>query len=249
MVNPERSQERLIHKIISYIIYFVAFTFFYSLTYAVQYTISAKLRGYSQPIYNTSYWIREFSIAANEVIPYVICQIVAAALTVRGLSLKKLFYLSCVFIIISRLFGILLFKPETVAFLGLGFLTVERVLPFVAPVLILALIQRKKTFSAESDLDMEKGSACIEPQEKAKSKIKFLYKRYWYVFDIILIVLVLLYGTLSDPFGLIFYICCLYNQLTVRASLVFISVFLLVPASLCFLISPALSMPSSPVII
>jgi hypothetical protein len=235
MVNPEHLRNRGFYRIILYIIYAIAFSFFYSLAYVIQYTISAKLGGYSQPIYKPSYWIREFTVAANEAIPYVICQIIAAVLTVKALSLKKLFYLSCLFIIINSLLGILLLKPETITFLGFGFLTVERVLPFVAPVLILALINRKKSvLKPASGLDIETESTCIESGEKSESKIKFLYKKYWYFFDIILIILVLLYGTLSDPFGLIFYLCGLYNKLEVSFGLAMLYVFLLVPVSLCF---------------
>lgn len=235
MANPEHLKSTSFRKVISYILYVIAFDFLYSLTYAVQYTISSKLNGYSQPVYDPVYWIEQFGIGSN--VPYVICHVVAAAIIIKELSLKKLFVISSFFIIVSQFFSILLSKPEVMASWGFGVFEIIVVLPYVAPVLILAIIQRKKEVpKSSSGLEIESASVCIESEEKAGSNIKFVHKRCSYVFDIVLIFLVLLYGTLFDPFGLINYLCGLFNELGVAFLLAVLSLLLLVPVLFCLLV-------------
>ncbi len=73
-------------------------------------------------------------------------------------------------------------------------------------------------------------------EQKTKGKIRLLYERYWYVFDVTLILITFLYATLNDPFGLIMYVCGLYNQMVLRFMLTFMWVAGLVPAAFCFVV-------------
>jgi len=73
-------------------------------------------------------------------------------------------------------------------------------------------------------------------ESEARGEIRALYKRYWYFFDILLIVIVYLFGTLNDPFGFLWYACGLCNRLEKMAFLLFMWVGLMVPATLCGLV-------------
>ena len=89
-------------------------------------------------------------------------------------------------------------------------LIIGALLPYLTPVLILALISKKRIAPKPiSSSDMQVTSALADSDaatvRKARSKLASFFKKYWYVTDIMLIVLVLLYGTLFDPFGLISY--------------------------------------------
>jgi len=173
---------------------------------------------------------------------YTILQIIAAVLTIRIISLRKLFYLSCIFSIIGALLtGFNHQMMKVLGCLSFPLFFIGHLLPYVAPVLILALINRKKTASEPAPyVEKEKISTSTESEltvvNKAKVKIKTLYERYWYIFDILLIILVILYGTLNDPFALISYVCGLYNKMIIMAFMVFVWVFLLVPAALCLVV-------------
>lgn len=229
-----------IRKIISYIIYVMAFSTFLPLSVLLIDHLT-RFIGYPTSITEDFYPGRALYQATLMVMPYVICQIIAAALTVRALSLKKLFYLSCVFAILGQLISYIaikkMLKAISLSFLGMQ---VGHLLPYIAPVLILALINRKR-FVKEPVADVRKGVISgadgidVTAKHKTGRKIIGLCKRYWYVPDIILIVLVLLYGTLWDPFGLISYKCALNNKMVTLFAMTFILVFLLVPASLCLL--------------
>ncbi|MHC4483825.1 MAG: hypothetical protein ACYTBX_00170 [Planctomycetota bacterium] len=173
---------------------------------------------------------------------YAVLQVIAAVLTIRVLSLRKLFYLSCIFSVIGALLtGLNHQMMKVLGGLSFPLFLTGQLLPYVTPVLILALIYRKKTAPEPvPEVERETISTHIEhevtTENKPIGKIKTLYKRYWYVFDILLIIVVLLYGTLSDPFGLIAYVCGLYNQLEISAFMLFIWVFWLVPAAFCLVV-------------
>lgn len=228
-----------ITKIISYIIYVIAFSLICSLASELQMALSAWSWGYSiWSIYTISELLRHFPGH----IFYAVLQVVAAILTIRVLSRRTLFYLSCMFSVIGAILTGLHY--QMIKILGslsfLLFLT-GQLLPYVAPVIILALIGRKKIVS-EPALDVGKETILtvaeseVATKSETKGKLKSFYNRYWYVFDILLIVVVFLYGTLNDPFGLIMYICGLYNQMVIRAIMTFIWVLWLVPAALCFVV-------------
>jgi len=170
---------------------------------------------------------------------YAVLQVIAAVLTIRVLSLRKLFCLSCVFAVIGALLtGLNHQMMKVLGGLSFPLFLTGQLLPYVAPVLILALIYRKRT-APEPASEVEKETMPthteheVTIENKTIGKIKALYKRYWYVFDILLIIVVLLYGTLNDPFRLIIYICGLCNQLIIRAFMLFMWVFLLIPAAFC----------------
>ena len=233
MANPEHLKIRLLTKIISYIIYIVAFSCIYSFLTVLQEAAFARSHGYSAgPVFSEPF--RYFS----NIIPYIICQVAAAAITIKVLSLRKLFYLSCVFAIMGKLISYIALRSlETIGQWDLAISTVGRLLPYIAPILILALINRKKTApEPASDVEKEIESSYMESEGRAGSKIKFLYSRYWYILDIFLIIFIFLCGIPMDHFGLIAYVCGLYNKMTIWAVMVFMLVFLFVPASLCLLV-------------
>ena len=236
MEKSRNPKTRFLRNIISCIVYIAAFIFIEALISVIVLSIS---EGNIQSLIHPSYWIRQSEINNHGSITYIICQIAAAALIIKEFSFKKLFFLSCIFIVISQWFDISLLKSEFMVSWDFGFITLINVLPYVAPVLILAIISRKKTIQViASNVEKETlvSESEVDIQEKSVGNVKGLHNRYWYVPDIILIILVLLFGTLLDPFGLIYYVCGLYNQLGICADLYFIGFLSLVPAALCFLV-------------
>lgn len=226
-----------IAKIVPYVIYIIAFSFVCSLASVLHTALTVWSWDYSVGSFTSvSDIIRQFP----EYIFYAVLQVIAALLTVRQLSLRKLFYLSCIFCFISALL-VGLHHQMVKVFSGLSFpfLLIGQVLPYVAPVIILALIRRKKTDS-EPVPDIEEGTRWVSTKPEVASdnvttgKIKALYMRYWCVFDIFLIIVVFCYGTLHDPFGFMMYVCGLYNQLAIMAVMTFIWVIWLVPVALCY---------------
>lgn len=223
-------------KIKPYIIYVIAFSIVCSLASALNAALSTWSWGYST---RSFFSMRSFAFHFPVYIFYAVLQVIAAVVTVRQLSLKKLFCLSCVFSIIGAL--LIGFHRQMMSTFGLFYplFLVGRFLPYVAPVIILALTGRKKTTSEPApDTENQTRLTSIEteiasPNETTGRK-KALYKRYWYVSDVVLFLILFLYGTLNDPFGLIMYVCGLYNQLVKRFFMMFIWVFLLIPATLCF---------------
>lgn len=217
----------------------MAFSLVCSLASQVQVALGAWSWGHSmRSVYSVSELLRHFP----QHLFYAVLQVAAAVLTIRLLSLRKLFYLSCVFTVIDVL--VTGFHRQMMTMLGgLSFpvSVIGRLLPYAAPVMILALVGRKRAPS-EPAPDVEKqpapsptGAESASTNE-TRGKLKGLYARYWYVFDIVLIIVVLLYGTLNDPFGLIMYVCGLFNQMGISAMLTFVWVIWLVPAALCFVV-------------
>jgi hypothetical protein len=224
-------------KIMPYVVYIIAFSIVCSLASALNSALSAWSWGYSM---HSFFSMRGFVFHFPVYIFFAVLQVIAAIATVRQLSLKKLFYLFCLFSIIGAL--LIGFHRQMMSTLG-GlfyplFLT-GQFLPYVAPVFILALTGRKKTtLEPAPDVVNKINLTSVESEVTSPNgtvgSVKTFYKRYWYVLDILLILVVFLYGTLNDPFGLVMYVCGLYNQLTIRALMTFIWVFWLVPAMLCF---------------
>lgn len=228
-----------IRKYLPYVVYVIGFSFVCLLASELQMALIAWSWGHSiKSIYSVSELLYHFP----QYVFYAILQIVAAVLTIRVLSLRKLFYLSCIFAVI----GVFITGPnrqmiEMLSYLFFPLMLIGQLLPYVAPVLILALISRKKSVSElEIGVHKETISALIESEviaeNKTEGKIKSLYKRYWYVFDILLIIVIIFYGTLNDPFGLIMYVCGLFNKMVISAGMVFIWVFWLVPAAFCLVV-------------
>lgn len=225
-----------VDKIKPYALYVIAFSLVCSLASQLEMALSSWSWGFS------TWSISSISGIFFNLPGYIliaVLQVVAAVVTIRALSLRKLFYLSCVFTIVGVLIVGLhrqMMEPAGAFFFPLFLM--GQLLPYVAPVVILALIGRKRSV-AEPTPDVGGGAipscAGSEPVtgSDTRGQLKALYEGYWYFFDILLVVIVYLYGTLNDPFGLLWYACGLYNRLELRAYILFIWVGLMVPAVLC----------------
>ena len=229
-----------IRKYISYIIYVIVFSFFYSILSDLQASLSAWFNEIVEDFY--FYSVFELILHVRFTMFYVICQVIAAVITVKNLSMKKLFLLSCVFAIISQLISF--FEFRTMNFIGGLFFPLfmlNNFLPYVAPVLILAIVSRKGAINKQA-ADVSNGLTSdveeidVKIKHKTGTKLFGLYTGDWYTLDIILIILVFLSGIPMDPFGLIAYVCGLFNKMEIWAMMIFMLVFLFVPAALCFLV-------------
>ena len=218
MIEHKHTTIRIIRNVISCIFYIIAL----SVVLVLYGIVEDKFRGHSPPLNDPAYWIEQFQNNVHSFIFYITCQFIAASLIIRDLSLKKLFVLTFIGIVISHWLEPVL--PDT-EFLFLSIFIVI-VLSYVAPTLILFLINVKKTPSSESEAQM---------QEQAIDDIKNKYTKYWYVLDIFLIAFILFWGALSDPFGLISYLYGLKNDYMFM-ELAFGQYFLTVPAILCILV-------------
>ena len=222
-------------KVIPYVLYVIAFSLVCSLANELKTALSMWSWGFStRSISSISEILRPFP----GYIFYAVLQVVAAVLTIKALSLRNLFYLSCLFTIAGVLLtGLDHQMMKTFGSLFFPLFLIGGLLPYVAPVIILALVGRRKNVTEPSKNVGEETMPTYAESEAAESKvrgrIKALYKRYWYVFDVLLIVIMFLYGTLSDPFGIIMYVCGLYNQLARIAMMMFMWILWMVPAALC----------------
>ena len=219
MTEPEHPKSRFLRNIISCVLYIIALSFVLVLFGIVENTISKR---HSSPLDDPGYWIRQFQDGIYWLTFFITCQFIAASLIIKDFSLKKLFALTFVCIVINHWLEGLIKSP---AYMFWAIL-LSIVLSYVVPVLILALIRFKKTPSSESEAEMQK---------QAIDDLKSKYMKYWYVLDIILIGFVLYWGTLLDPFGIVSYISGLYNRYNLLSS-GFTYALLIVPASLCLLI-------------
>lgn len=177
-----------ISKITSYVIYILAFSLVCSLASQVQMALSAWSWGHSmRSLYSVFELLRHFP----QNIFYAVLQVVVAILTIRLLSLRKLFYLSCAFTVIDVLVTGLHRQMMTMLG-GLSFpvYMIGPLLPYVAPVMILALAGRER-IPPEPAPDVETEPAGTEAASASDKRGKFrvLCTRYWYVFDIVLIIL------------------------------------------------------------
>jgi hypothetical protein len=233
-----------ISKLTPYILYVITFSLFFAssntLSDALLMAHTTTGTAYTALIFNFSYLASQIGLCAVWTMPYVICQVAAAALTVKALSLRKLFCLSCVFTVLCHLLCALAFRMfERAVLVFVVGITISGPIPFVLPVLILALAKRSRAVTEAAAGDayeaiLVTGKAVISTdREPAPIRIN-LCRRYWYALDIILLGLVFLYGALLDHFGLISYIDGLYNW-----AFSFLAVFglvsLFVPALLCLL--------------
>ena len=212
-----------IAKIIPYIIYVIVFSIVCSLASALHNALSAWSLGYPMRSFSS---VSDLVFHFPKYIFYAVLQVVAAVVTVRRLSLRKLFYLSCVFSIVGALLvGLDHSIMKILGGLFFPLFLAGQFLPYVAPVIVLALMERKKIAPELVEAANTNGTT---------NKIKTLYSRYWYVLDVLLIIVVFLYGTLNDPFGFISYFCGLYNRMIIRFMMTFVWVMWLIPAMLCF---------------
>lgn len=220
MAELKHTKSKILRNVISCVLYIIVLSFVLVLYGIVEDIIFKR---HSLPLNDPGYWIEQFQNNVHSFIFYLTCQFIAASLIIRNLAFKKLFVLTFIGIVISHLLEPVL--PDT-AFLFFSIFVII-VLSYVVPILILFLISVPKKPSSESEAEM---------QQQAIDDIKSINIRYWYVLDIILFVLILCWGTLSDPFGLVFYICGLVNKLDMAASLTFLSMLLLIPVSLSLLV-------------
>jgi hypothetical protein len=169
-----------------------------------------------------------------------VLHVAAAGLIVRTLSLRKLFYLSCVFSVAGVLIGGFSRQMMTIfGSLAFPILLLAQLLPYVPAVIILALVGRKRVSLVHTlDIDGEPEESIAGDKARSMSetegRLKSYYTRYWYVPDVVLIIVILSYGTLNDPSGSITYVCGLLNQKAILFAMTFYWVLLVVPAALCF---------------
>jgi len=167
-----------IPRTMSYIGYVIAFSLVCSLASELQMALTAWSWGHSiKSIYSVSELLYHFP----QYIFYAILQLVAAVLTIRILSLRKLFYLSCVFAVIGALFtGLDHQMMKVLGPLFFPFFLTGDLLPYIAPVLILALINRKKTAPEPApSIEKETTSTSTESEgttaNETKGKTNSLY--------------------------------------------------------------------------
>ena len=171
---------------------------------------------------------------------YAVLQIVGAGLIIRTFSLWKLFFLSCVFTLVGIMIGG--FRQQIMSMLGnLVFpaLLVAQLLPYVPAVMMLALVGRRRVSFLrvpDDEITPEENEAEViaENVSEKGGRLKSFYSRYWYIFDVVLIIVILSCGTLNDPSGLIWYVCGLLNQKPGLFAMTFGCVFLMLPVGLCF---------------
>jgi len=222
-----------------YIIYMVTFSTLCSLASQTVMALNAWSLGYST---HSIYTVSELINYLPQNVFYAALQIVAALLIVRTLSLWKLFFLSCVFTIVGVMIGG--FSQQMMSMIGnMAFpvLLVAQLLPYVPAVMILALVGRRRVSSSkvpDDEINPEENGAEVIADNvgKCRGRLKSFYARYWYVLDIILIIVILSCGTLNDPSGLIRYVCGLLNQKQVLFAMTFGCVFLMLPVGLCFVL-------------
>jgi len=184
MANPEHLKIRLLIKIISYIFYVIGFSFFYSILSDLQASLSFWFSGITEN-FSFNYTVSELILHARFAMFYTICQVIAAVITVRGLSLRKLFYFSCIFVIVGQFISFFEFRMmKLIGGLFFPLFLIGHLLPYVAPVLILALINRKKTMP-ESESDVEKKTVSIPTESKVAiaEKIKVVWYLCWYFYS------------------------------------------------------------------
>ncbi len=88
-----------IRRFAQYVAYITAFSLLYPLSGLATESI-AHLAGY--PGFRSGHLSPRFLSGALWVVPYATCQVIAAGITVRGLSLRNLLWLSCLFALISH---------------------------------------------------------------------------------------------------------------------------------------------------
>ena len=237
---------------LSFIVYVLAFTLFHSAVYAILINVVPRIEGMVTSKFDIYFTIFEFIGAILNNIFYVTCQVIAAAIIIRKLSLKKLFILSCFFTVVGQPMQMFVVTISKISpFLGSLAVFAGMFLPFVAPVLILTVLQRKQ-ISAAPVSEFDYGSVPAEAKDvmsiENKPEKLYLrwYQKYWYVIDIILIIALLLYGSLMDPTGLITYICGLHNRMEVEFIMIFMAMQYLIPAVFCAIILLARSRLSWP---
>jgi hypothetical protein len=225
-----------IFRAAQYLVYVTAFSLWCSL--ASQTVMALSAWSWGHPL-RFGYTVSDLPFHLPQHILLAVLQVTAAGLIMRSLSLRKLFCLSCFFTVIAVLIGG--FSRQVTEMLGslsLYVLLPTQLLPYVPSVMILALSGRKGGLSVPAP--DASGQSRESPQDTATDgtkntgdRLRRYYARYWYVLDVVLIGIVLLYGTLNDPSGLIWHVCGLLNRMSVPFAMGFIWVLLIVPIALC----------------
>ena len=230
--NPGNNGRMRISRLIHYIIYLAALSLFQALLCAV----ITKFEG------NGVFEFEDILGLAAMAMPYVVCQIVVAYLTIRFLSLKKLFYLTAAFIIAEYLLFLILAQmpDELIRWIMprfFGGLLLRQLLPLMIPVMILALIERHRSMGRSKP--EQRGVSAIESNSRDLKKVRKeqiesenLPKRPWYLLDIGLAGIPFLFGILLDPFGIAGYLTGLINM-PLLSSILFASLPLLPVGLVC----------------
>jgi len=210
---PGSGGKMRIPRLIHYVVYLAVLSLFQALVAAV----ITKFEGSGE------FEFEDLLGIAAMAVPYVVCQIVVAALTIRFLSLRKLFCLTVIFIIAEYLLCLIPFKisgeiTRWVIPRFFGSLLLWPLLPLMIPVLFLALAERRRsTHVSKADRKdipvIGSNSRDLKKvHEKHIEESENLPKRPWYFWDIGLAVIPLLFGILLDPFGIAEYLTGLFNM-------------------------------------
>jgi hypothetical protein len=209
MTDLKNTKYRILRNVISCVLYILALSIVLVLFGITEDIVFKK---HSPSLDDPGYWIEQFQNNVHSFIFYII----------KNLSLKKLFALTFVCIVINHYIERLITSPAYTFWAIL----LSIVIAYVVPVLILFLFSVKKRPSSGFEAQM---------QQQKVDDLKSKYIKYWYVLDILLIMVVIFWGSLLDPFGLVNYISGLYNNYTLFFS-GFTYALLIVPASLCILV-------------
>lgn len=177
------------------------------------------------------------------ILPFVVCQIIFAIFVVRNLSLKRLFFLSVLFIFVLCILSVVIFpllvKLGPTHILSFHWNLLELFFMFGIPLLILTIAQKRQTIAISQPIIKKTqvaGSNKIDigsPQSQ-HSENKSSHKSYWWHWDIALVAVPLWFLVFLDPFGIINYMCGLIN-VPIHLFALFCSL-LLLPAGLVCLI-------------
>ncbi|MBN1974528.1 MAG: hypothetical protein JW787_12890 [Sedimentisphaerales bacterium] len=197
MTELKYTNFRILLNVISFVSYILALSFVLVLYgIAEDIVLNKKSLSLSDP----AYWIKQFQESLSGLIFVIACQFIAASLIIRNLSLKKLCSLTFVCIVISHWLDALLPDNEFLFIKLFVIITVS----LIVPILILAKFDKRKTPSGND----------TDTQEQVISTSNCKNTKYWFILDIFIIGLVLFWGFLLDPLGIVSYVSGLHNDYT-----------------------------------
>lgn len=197
MTELKYTNFRMLQNVISFVSYILALSFVLVL-YGIAEDIVLNKKFLS--LSDLAYWIEQFQESLGSLMFIIACQFIAASLIIRNLSLKKLCALTFVCIVISHWLEVILPDNEFEFIKLFILITVS----LIVPILILAKYDERKIPSG-NDTDTQ-GQVISNPNSKNT--------KYWFILDIFIIGLVLFWGYLLDPFGIVSYVSGLHNDYT-----------------------------------
>jgi hypothetical protein len=144
-------------------------------------------------------------------VPYVVLQLVVAALTIKPLSLRKLFLVSTAFLLSTGALIALTWRCPWSVVRWLGSFVYSFAfgpLALLIPVLILAILPRRRSDRAAAGGSDAPGDAYVpEPRNVAAPQSRWR----WYYWDLALAAVVLWFEIILDPWGVFGYLGGLIN--------------------------------------